>query len=138
MLPRLAARSSGKVPWEIRARSADDTARYCRTRATVWEKWRSTLKGWGACPETGTSTMLGKIMIALTAASVVTVVPTMSASAQQKSTQQKKVTVNIPKQVCEMLTVETQNWGQQTVQVCGPPGGPHGQARIKLHRPQNK
>jgi hypothetical protein len=43
--------------------------------------------------------MLGKIMIALTAAAVVTVVPTMSASAQQKSTQQKKVTVNIPKQV---------------------------------------
>jgi uncharacterized protein YcfJ len=82
--------------------------------------------------------MLGKIMIALTALAVVTVVPAMSASAQQKSTQQKKVTVNIPKQVCEMLTVETQHWGQQTVQVCGPPGGPRGQARIKLHRSQNK
>src|SRR5262249_15259209 len=95
-------------------------ARYCRTRATVSEIWRSTSKGWGACPETGTSTMLGKIMIALTAVAVVTVVPMMSASAQQKSTQQKKITVNIPKQVCEMLTVETQNWGPQTVQVCGP------------------
>ena len=82
--------------------------------------------------------MLGKIMIALTAVAVVTVVPTMSASAQQKSTQQKRITVNIPKQVCETLTVETQNWGQQTVQVCGPPGGPRGQATIKQHRPQNK
>jgi hypothetical protein len=82
--------------------------------------------------------MLGKIMIALTAVAVVTVVPTMSASAQQKSTQQKKITANIPKQVCETLTVETQNWGQQTVQVCGPPGGPRGQAMIKQHRPQSK
>ncbi len=82
--------------------------------------------------------MLGKIIIALFAAAVVTVVPTMSSSAQQKSTQQKKVTVNIPKQVCEMLTVETQNWGKQTVQVCGPPGGPRGRAMIKQHRPQNK
>jgi hypothetical protein len=75
--------------------------------------------------------MLGKNKIALTAVAVAMVIPTMGASAQQKPTQQKKVTVNIPKQVCEMLTVETENWGQQTVRVCGPPGGPHGQATGK-------
>jgi hypothetical protein len=75
--------------------------------------------------------MLGKIIIGLTAVGVVMAVPTMGASAQQKSTQQKTVTANIPKQVCEMLTVETENWGRQTVQVCGPPGGPRGQATSK-------
>jgi hypothetical protein len=74
--------------------------------------------------------MLGKIIIGLTAVGVVMVVPTMSASAQQTPAQ-KKVTVNIPKQVCEIVTVGTQNWGQQTVQVCGPPGGPRGQATSK-------
>jgi hypothetical protein len=85
-------------------------------------------KGWGACPENGMNTMLGKIIIGLTAVAAVMVIPTMSASAQQTPAQQKKVTVNIPKQVCEIVTVGTQNWGQQTVQVCGPPGGPRGQA----------
>ena len=74
--------------------------------------------------------MLGKIIIGLTAVGVVMVVPTMSASAQQTPAQ-KKVTVNIPKQVCEIVTVGTQNWGQQTVQVCGPPGEPRGQATNK-------
>src|SRR6266436_1520003 len=111
MAPRLAVHSSEKVPWEIRA-SLPTTPRATAARGQLYGK-RSTSKGWGACPETGTSTMLGKIIIALFAAAVVTVVPTMSSSAQQKSTQQKKVTVNIPKQVCEMLTVETQNWGKQ-------------------------
>jgi len=85
-------------------------------------------KGWGACPENGMNTMLGKIIIGLTAVAAVMVIPAMSASAQQTPAQQKKVTVNIPKQVCEIVTVGTQNWGQQTVQVCGPPGGPRGQA----------
>jgi hypothetical protein len=75
--------------------------------------------------------MLGKIIIGLTAVGVVMVVPTMSTSAQQTPAQQKKVTVNIPKQVCEIVNVGTQNWGQQTVQVCGPPGGPRGQATSK-------
>jgi hypothetical protein len=78
--------------------------------------------------------MLGKIMIPLTAIAVVTFVPTIGASAQQKPIQQKTVTANIPKQVCEMLTVDTQNWGQQTVQLCGPPGGPRGQATSKQLR----
>jgi hypothetical protein len=77
--------------------------------------------------------MLGKIIIGLTAVGVVMVLPTMSASAQKKPTQQK-VTVNIPKQVCEIVTVDTQNWGHQTVQVCGPPGGPRGQATSKQLR----
>ena len=82
--------------------------------------------------------MLGKMIIGLIAVAIVTVAPTVDASAKQKPTQQKKITANIPKQVCETLTVETQNWGQQTVQVCGPPGGPRGQAMIKQHRPQSK
>jgi hypothetical protein len=64
----------------------------------------------------------------LAAVAIVSVATTMSASTQQKPAQQKKVTVTIPKEVCEMVTVGTQNWGQQTVQVCGPPGGPRGQA----------
>jgi uncharacterized protein YcfJ len=78
--------------------------------------------------------MLGKIIVGLTAVGVVMVVPTMSASAQQTPAQQKKVTVNIPKQVCEIVTVGTQNWGQQTVQLCGPPGGPRRQATSKQLR----
>jgi hypothetical protein len=82
--------------------------------------------------------MLGKITIGLIAVAIVTVAPTVSASAKQKPTQQKKITVNIPKQVCETLTVDTENWGEQTVRVCGPPGGPRGQAMIKRHRTQNK
>src|SRR5258707_10295471 len=30
-----------RVPWKFRARSSNDTARYCRTWATVSEPWRS-------------------------------------------------------------------------------------------------
>jgi len=75
--------------------------------------------------------MLVKIMTGLAAVAIVSAATTMSASAQQKPAQQKKVTVTIPKQLCEMVTLDTQNWGQQTVQVCGPAGGPRGQATIK-------
>jgi uncharacterized protein YcfJ len=82
--------------------------------------------------KTGMSTMLGKMMIGLAAIAIVSVPITMSASAQQKSA--KKVRVTIPKEVCETVAVSTQNWGQQTVQVCGPPGGPRGQAKIKQHK----
>jgi flagellar basal body-associated protein FliL len=70
--------------------------------------------------------MLGKMLIGLIAVAIVTVAPTMSASAEQKPAQQKKIavnipkkpaqqkkiTVNIPKQVCETLTVDTENWGE--------------------------
>jgi uncharacterized protein YcfJ len=77
--------------------------------------------------------MIGKMIVGLAAVAIVSAATTMSASAQQKPAQQKKVTVTIPKQLCEMVTLDTQNWGQQTVQVCGPPGGPRGQATIK-HR----
>jgi hypothetical protein len=70
--------------------------------------------------------MIGKTIVGLAAVAIVSVATTMSASAQQK-----KITVAIPKQVCEMLNVDTQNWGRQTVQLCGPPGGPRGQATIK-------
>ena len=100
------------------------------------ELLRLTLKGWGAYPETGIGTMLGKMMIGLVAVASISVATMMSASAEQKTAPQKKVTVTIPKQVCEMLTVSTQNWGQQTVQVCGPPGA-RGQATIKRHVPKS-
>jgi hypothetical protein len=82
------------------------------------------------------STMIGKVMIGLVALAIVSVATTMSASAEQK----KKITVSIPKQLCETVTVETQNWGQRTVQLCGPPGGPRGQATLKQrpHLKQNK
>ena len=82
--------------------------------------------------------MLGKMIIGLTAVAIVTVAPTVSASGKEKTTQQKKITANIAKQVCETLTVDTQNWGQQTVQVCGPAGGPRGQAMTKRHGLKNK
>jgi uncharacterized protein YcfJ len=92
--------------------------------------------------------MLGKLIIGLIAVAIVTVAPTVSASAKQKTTQQKptvsatteqkKITVSIPKQVCEKLTVDTENWGEQTVRLCGPPGGPRGQAMIKRHRTQKQ
>jgi uncharacterized protein YcfJ len=81
--------------------------------------------------------MIGKMIVGLAAVAIVSVgTTTMSASAQQTSAspQQKKITVAIPKQVCEMLNVDTQNWGRQTVQLCGPPGGPRGQATIKQPR----
>jgi uncharacterized protein YcfJ len=82
--------------------------------------------------------MLGKIIIGLIAVATVAVAPTVSASAKEKttqqSTQQKKLTANIPEQVCEMLTVDTKNWGEQTVRVCGPPGGHRGQATSKQIR----
>ena len=77
--------------------------------------------------------MIGKIIVGLAAVAIVSVATTMSASAQQK-----KITVAIPKQVCEMLNVDTQNWGRQTVQLCGPPGGARGQATIKQMRPTAK
>jgi uncharacterized protein YcfJ len=78
--------------------------------------------------------MLGKMIIGSIAVATVAVVPTVSASAKEKTIQEKKITVNIPKQVCETLTVDTKNWGEQTVQVCGPPGGPRGQATSKQLR----
>jgi hypothetical protein len=75
--------------------------------------------------------MIGKTMIGLIPVAIVSVATTMSASAEQK----KKLTVSIPKQVCEMVTVNTDNWGQQTVQLCGPPGGePRGRATIIKRR----
>jgi hypothetical protein len=79
--------------------------------------------------------MIGKMIIGLAAVAIVSVATTMSASAEQK-----KITAAIPKQVCEMVTVDTQNWGHQTVQLCGPPGGPRGQATLKQrpHFNQNK
>jgi hypothetical protein len=78
-------------------------------------------------------TMIGKMMIGLAAVAIVSVAATMSASAQtvSASAQQKRITAAIPKQVCETVNISTQNWGQQTVQLCGPPGGPRGQATIK-------
>jgi hypothetical protein len=85
-------------------------------------------------PQNGTSAMLGKMIIGLIAVATVAVAPTVSASGKEKTTQQKKITVNIPKQVCETLNVDTKNWGEQTVQVCGPPGGPRGQATSKQRR----
>ena len=105
---------------------AELAARYCRMWATVSELLRFTFKSWGACPEIGKSTMLGKMMTGLAAVAIASVATTMSVSAQQK-----KITAAIPKQACEMLTVDTQNWGRQTVQLCGPLGGPRGQATIK-------
>jgi len=78
--------------------------------------------------------MLGKMIIGLTAVAIVAVAPTVSASGKEKTTQQKKITANIAKQVCETLNVDTNNWGEQTVQVCGPPGGPRGQATSKQLR----
>ena len=91
--------------------------------------------------------MLGKMIIGLIAVAIVAVAPTVSASAKEKTIQQKKITANIPKQkitanipkqVCETLTVDTENWGEQTVRLCGPPGGPRGQAMIKRHRTQKQ
>ena len=80
--------------------------------------------------------MIGKMIIGLAAVAIVSAATTMSASAEQK----KKITVAIPKQVCETVSVDTQNWGHQTVQVCGPPGGARGQATLKQrpHLQQNK
>jgi hypothetical protein len=110
----------------IQGAISGDTARYCRTLATASELLSFTFKGWSACPETGMSTMIGKMIVGLAAVAIVTVATTMSASAQQK-----KITAAIPKQLCETLTVDTRNWGRQTVQLCGPPGGPRGKATIK-------
>jgi hypothetical protein len=83
--------------------------------------------------------MLGKMIAGLIAVAIVTVAPTVSASkTTQQNTQEKEITVNIPKQVCETLNVDTKNWGEQTVRMCGPPGAPRGQARIKRHRTQKQ
>jgi hypothetical protein len=79
-------------------------------------------------------TMIDKTMIGLAAVAIVSVATTLSAAAEQKN----NVTVAIPKQVCEMVTVGTQNWGQQTVRLCGPPSGPRGQATIKPHQHLNR
>jgi len=93
----------------------------------------------GCCRDTGMSTMLRKMMIGLAAVAIVAAATTMSASTLSASAQQKKVRVSIPKEVCETVTVSTQSWGEQTVQVCGPPGGPRGQAttirpKLKHHQ----
>ena len=120
-------------PARLPGSMAMSTARYCRTRATASELLSFVFKGWGACPDTGTSTMMGKMIVGLAAVAIVSVATTMSASAQQK-----KITVAMPKQVCEMLTVDTENWGRQTVQLCGPPGGPRGQATIKQRQTKPK
>jgi hypothetical protein len=84
--------------------------------------------------QNGTSAMLGKMIIGLIAVATVAAAPTVSASAKEKTIQEKKITVNIPKQVCETLNVDTKNWGEQTVRLCGPPGGPRGQATNKQIR----
>jgi hypothetical protein len=85
--------------------------------ATAWSLLSFIFKSWGAKPNAGMTTMIGKWMTGLTAVAIVSVATTMSASAQHKG-----VTATIPKQVCETLNVDTQNWGKQTVRVCGPPG----------------
>jgi hypothetical protein len=77
--------------------------------------------------------MIGKTMIGLTAAAIVSTGATMSASAQPK-----KLTVAIPKQICETVTANTQNWGNQKVQVCGPTGGTRGQATPQRQQSQPK
>jgi hypothetical protein len=78
------------------------------------------------------STMTGKLVIGLAAVAAVSVATTMTASAQRKG-----VSARIPNQVCETLNVDTQNWGKQTVQVCGPPGA-RGQALKQLHIQKSK
>jgi hypothetical protein len=66
--------------------------------------------------------MTGKMMIGLAAVAIVASVTPMSVSAQEN-----KLKVAIPKRVCEMVTADTQNWGKQRVQICGPAGA-RGQA----------
>jgi hypothetical protein len=61
--------------------------------------------------------MTSKVMIGLASAAIFSVATTMSASAQ-------RITAQIPKRTCEMVTVDTQNWGKQTIQVCEQLGGP--------------
>jgi hypothetical protein len=91
-------------------------------------------KGWGAYPETGISTVIDKLITGFAAAAMIVAVATpMSALAQQK-----KLRVAIPKQTCEMVTADTQNWGKQKVQICGPTGGARGQASSKQQQHQNK
>jgi hypothetical protein len=128
MVPRSAARPCERFPGNS-GRDFPTTPRATAARGQLYRnRGVSHFKRLGTCSKNGMSAMPGKIIIGLTAVAVAMVVPTMSASGQQTPAQQKKVTVNIPKQVCEIVTVGTQNWGQQTVQVCGPPGGPRGQA----------
>jgi hypothetical protein len=84
------------------------------------------------------STMVSKMMIGLAMLAIASAATTMSAFAEQR-----KLRVTMPKEVCETLTVSTQNWGQQTVRVCGPPGGARGQAtmtktKIKHHQTWGK
>ena len=80
--------------------------------------------------DTGMSTMISNMIAGLATVAIVSVATTMSAAAEPK----KDITVAIPKQICEMVTVGTQNWGEQKVRLCGPPGGPRGQANVKLHQ----
>jgi hypothetical protein len=77
--------------------------------------------------------MVVKMMIGLAAVAVVAAATTMSASAQQK-----KITATIPKQACEMVTADTQNWGKKKVRVCGPIGEARGQATSKQQQNQNR
>lgn len=110
-----------------------DTARYCRTRATPPEPLSLASKGWGAYPDTGTSTMIGKTMIGLAVVTIVSAGATISASAQHK-----KLKVAIPKQICETVTANTQNWGKQKVQVCGPTGAARGQTTPQPQQSQQQ
>jgi hypothetical protein len=73
--------------------------------------------------------MMRKLMIGLIALPIASAAITMSASAQNK----KGVTVTIPRHVCETQTVDTKNWGKQSVRVCGPPGA-RAQAGSKEHQ----
>jgi hypothetical protein len=80
------------------------------------------------------STMVSKMVAGFAATAMIVAVATpMTASAQQK-----KLRVAIPKQTCEMVTADTQNWGKQKVQVCGPTGGARGQATSKPQQGQQQ
>jgi hypothetical protein len=98
------------------------------------------IKGCGACPDEGMRIMLRKMTIGLAALAIISAATAMSVSAATAASPsaEQKVRATILKEVCETLTVNTQNWGQQTVQVCGPPGGPHGQATSKQQQNQKK
>jgi hypothetical protein len=55
-----------------------------------------------------------KMMIGLVAVAIGSVATTISASAQQK-----QITATIPKQVCEMVTADAQNWRKKKIHLCG-------------------
>ncbi len=77
--------------------------------------------------------MISKMMTGLAVLAIAAAATPMSASAQQK-----RLKVAIPKQTCEMVTADTQNWGKQKVQVCGPTGGARGQASSKQQQQQQQ